>query len=353
MKILRSNTKKGEVKVRLENLDDLWYLSSLIDAKDKVSGSTQRKIKKGGEEEKGSATKKTIFLMIEVEKLEFSKHSNTLRVAGTVVEGPEDVPHGSHHTFGLEEGDEITITKEKWLKYQIDRLEEATNSKMPKILICVFDREEVYFAISKKYGYELVSSMEGEVQKKEMKAKYNESFYTDIIKALTEYSKRYKLDNIVLASPAFFKEDLFKQITDEDIKKKIVLATCSSVGENAINEVLKRAEVREIMKKDQISKEVNLVEKLLSEISKEAMAVYGMKEVREASNAGAIQILLVTDLLIQKTRKENTYTQIENIMKNTEAAKGEVHIITAEHEGGRRLEGLGGIGAILRYKLKY
>lgn len=353
MKILHSNTKKGEVKVKLENLDDLWYLSSLIDAKDKVFGATQRKIKKGGEEEKGSATKKTILLLLEVEKVEFSKHSNTLRIAGTVVEGPEDVPHGSHHTFSLEEGDEIKIIKEKWLKYQLDKLEEASNSKMPKIIICVFDREEAHFALSKKYGYELVSSMEGESQKKEIKAKYNESFYGDIIKTLTEYSKRYNLDNIVLASPAFFKEDLYKQITDEELKKKIVLATCSSVGENAINEVLKRAEVREIMKKDQISKELTLVEKLLSEISKEGMAVYGIKEVKEASEAGAINILLVTDLLIQKTRKENNYQKIENLMRNTESAKGEVHIITAEHDGGKKLEGLGGIAALLRYKLKY
>ncbi len=353
MKTVLSDTKKGVIKVKLENLDDLWYLSSLIDTKDKISGKTYRKIKKGGDEEKGSVSKKAVFMTLEVEKVEFSKHSNVLRVAGIVVEGPEDVPRGSHHTFNLEEGSEIKIIKEKWLKYQLNVLKEASETKVPKILICNFDREEVYFALSKKYGYEMISSLKGEVEKKEERASKGGSFYADIIKTTTEYSKRYKLDYIVLASPAFFKEDLQKQITDEDLKKKVVLATCSSVGENAINEVLRRGEVREILRKDRISKEITLVEKLLAEISKEGLAAYGIKEVTAASEAGAIEVLLVSDKLIQKTRKEGKYEKIEVIMKKTDSMKGEVHIISSDHEGGKKLGGLSGIAAILRYKLNY
>ena len=36
MRIIHQNIKKGEVKVMAENLDDLWYLSTLIDAGDLV-----------------------------------------------------------------------------------------------------------------------------------------------------------------------------------------------------------------------------------------------------------------------------------------------------------------------------
>jgi stalled ribosome rescue protein Dom34 len=33
--------------------------------------------------------------------------------------------------------------------------------------------------------------------------------------------------------------------------------------------------------------------------------------------------------------------------------KGEIHIISSEFDAGKKLDGLGGIGAILRYKMNY
>ncbi|MEM4366324.1 MAG: hypothetical protein QXN46_01885 [Candidatus Woesearchaeota archaeon] len=39
-------------------------------------------------------------------------------------------------------------------------------------------------------------------------------------------------------------------------------------------------------------------------------------------------------------------------MKQVEAAKGSVVVISSEHSGGQRIDGLGGIAALLRYKLQ-
>ena len=38
MKLMHSDFKKGEAKVKIENLDDLWYLNQIIDTKDLVKG---------------------------------------------------------------------------------------------------------------------------------------------------------------------------------------------------------------------------------------------------------------------------------------------------------------------------
>lgn len=127
MKLIYSDFKKGEAKIKVENLDDLWYLNQIIDTKDLVKGRTLRKIKMGQEgQRKQDSVKKPVFLLIEVEKLEFSKTSNMLRISGTVKEGPEDVPLGSYHTFSIEENSIITITKQSWLRFQIDKLREAS-----------------------------------------------------------------------------------------------------------------------------------------------------------------------------------------------------------------------------------
>ncbi|MBD3354632.1 mRNA surveillance protein pelota [Candidatus Woesearchaeota archaeon] len=352
MKIIRKNLKKSEIKVKIDNLDDLWYLSHIIEEGDVISGKTVRKIKIGEKEQRRTeTTKKNIFISIEVEKVEFKE--DILRVSGVVREGLEEVPKGSHHTFNFKENTIAEIKKEKWLKFQLDKLDEAASFKQPAILICILNREEAIFALSKRKGYNILTSLEGEVQKKEEKAVAKGSFYEDIIKMLKEYSARYKTEHIILASPAFWKEELMNRIEDEKLKKNIITATCSSVGENAVNEVLKRPETREVLKKDRVSRELKLVEELLTEISKQELGSYGLKEVEKAAAAGAVKVLLITDNFIDKKRDEGKYKKVDEVMKMTDKTKGGVHIISSEFEGGKRLDGLGGIGAILRYKLNY
>ena len=44
---------------------------------------------------------------------------------------------------------------------------------------------------------------------------------------------------------------------------------------------------------------------------------------------------------------------LDELMKKTEEMKGKIYLISSDHEGGKKLDGLGGIAAILRYKLNY
>ena len=105
------------------------------------------------------------------------------------------------------------------------------------------------------------------------------------------------------------------------------------------------------LKKDKASKEMKDVEKVMSEISKDGKAVYGIKETADAANAGAVETLLVSDALIFKMRTEEKYKEIDLIMQLVDKSKGKVHIISSEHDGGKQLDGLGGIAGLLRYKL--
>ena len=134
MKLMHSDFEKGKVKLKVENLDDLWYLNQIIETNDLVKGKTLRKIKIGKEEQRRQKiTKKAVFLLLQVDKVEFSKFSNILRVSGIIKEGPEDVPLGSYHTFNVEKNSIITIIKQNWLKFQIDKIKEASKETLSKI----------------------------------------------------------------------------------------------------------------------------------------------------------------------------------------------------------------------------
>jgi len=352
MKIIKNNSKKGEIKVKVDNLDDLWYLSNIIDKNDFIKGKTIRKIKIGEKEQRNvKIIKKPVFLKLQTEKIEFS--SDYLRISGKITESPEDIPHGSYHTFNLEENSVITIIKEKWLKFQLDKLKEASQEKIAKILIVVLDREDSLFALMQKKGYKLLTKLKGDVIKKAVEENKKSNFYLDIINQIKDYDKRYSFSKIIIASPIFWKEELIKELKDDELKKKIIQASCSSADSNGINEVLKRPETQEALKQDRISKEINLVEELLKEISKNNLAVYGLKQTKEAVNAGAVKSLILTDSFIQKQREKENYEEIDLMLKTTESIKGEVNIISSDHDGGKKLDGLGGVGAILRYKLNY
>lgn len=350
MKIIYSNIKKGELKVEVQTLDDLWYLYGIIEQGDFIKGKSYRKIKPT---EEGEAVRKPIFVSITVENVDFSESSSALRISGKIVESTDDVPKGSYQTITIDQNSSILIKKEKWYSYQLDRMKEACVEKIPKILLVVFDREEAFFSIMKRAGYELLSHIKGTVIKKRFDEKIKTAFYDQIILQIKEYDDRFNFDKIILASPAFWKEELLKFLKNESLKKKIIHATCSSVNETAFVEILKRPEVKEALHEERVSKEINLVEDLFSEIAKQQPCAYGLNQVEIAASYGAISMLLISDNLIKKSRFEKKFERIDNLMKNVDDKNGKIIIISSNHEGGKKLDGLGGIGAFLRYNLEY
>ena len=351
MKIIFSDFKKGEAKVKITGLDDLWYLSQIIDKNDVIRGETYRKIKVGSGE-KQNTVRKSVFLSITVENVEFQKQSDILRVSGTINEGPEDVPRGTYHTFNVENNSVILIIKEKWLDFQIEKLKEASSEKQPEILLVVFDRDEAHFAYAKTYGYEYLSEIKSDLPKKEEETKKEGTYYDDILNQIKNYIIRYNIERVVVASPAFWKEYLMDKIKDPELKKKIITATCSSADKTAFNEVLKRPEVETALKESKSIEEINLVEDLLKEIMKNGLSRYGIDEVEKSVDIGAVKILLITDSYIRKMREENKFERVDSILKKVDSMKGKITIVSSDHEGGKKLNGLGGIAVILRYKIQ-
>ncbi len=60
--------------------------------------------------------------------------------------------------------------------------------------------------------------------------------------------------------------------------------------------------------------------------------------------AGAVDTLLVLDT---EVRKEN----VEGMMTAVESGRGNVLVVSERFEAGKKLEAIGGIAALLRYKL--
>jgi protein pelota len=109
MKIIKKNLKNGEVSIKIESLDDLWYLSQIITPKCIVKGKTYRKISVSEKE----SERKQVYIELEAEKVEFREFGDNLKVLGKIIHSSDDrVQKGEYHSFILSANDEITLSKE-------------------------------------------------------------------------------------------------------------------------------------------------------------------------------------------------------------------------------------------------
>jgi protein pelota len=73
--------------------------------------------------------------------------------------------------------------------------------------------------------------------------------------------------------------------------------------------------------------------------------------VEKANSMGAIDKLLLTDSLLREALDEKRES-IERLIREVENRRGEVIIVSVEHEAGVKLNSLGGIAALLRFPIR-
>ncbi len=347
MKIIHQDRRKGVIKVRIDDLDDLWHLKNIIVPGNIVSSFTYRREEAQADKlrtERGE--KKPMWLDIEVEKVEFHDFTDRLRVLGTIVQGPQDI--GSYHTLNLTTGDELTIKKDEWLDHELKRLKEAVEAgERPMITFVALEQNDATIAILRQYGIKemahLSPNMGGKMYDGERMS--TEEFFREIIKVLKTTTTPGA--PLVILGPGFVKEDFFGYAKRHhpDMVKHVEVIPTGVGGLTGIHEVLKTGRERSTLEGHRVSMESGLVEELLTEIKKDGAYAYGHDSLARAVETGAVERLLILDTEIRKEKNEA-------LMKKVEGLGGDVVVIGSSHEGGEKLKALGGLGALLRYKVE-
>ena len=357
MQIIHRNAKEGKVKVKAETLDDLWHLYHVIEEGDVIYARTLRKQSQRADSLRAEKVEVIpVFLGIRAEKISFHKFANQVRVTGPIVYASrDDVPLGKYHTITIEEGTVVTIQKPLWKEYHIERLKEAVEaSKRARVMIVVIDDGEADMALVREYGVEILNSIRHNLGGK----RYNtdreseeKRFFHDVAKTMKEIMNREKVEKAIVAGPGFVKEDFRKFLQDNypELAKRVVIEDTSVTGRTGIYEVIKRGTVEKVYHENRVAREVQLVEKVLENIARNnGLAAYGLKEVEEAINYGAVETLLVLDELLKGEHRRN----IEELMDAVRYSRGEVVVVSSEHEGGDKLKALGGLAALLRFRVR-
>ena len=338
---------KDESKIKIEFLDDLLYIKSVLDRGDSVHGVSYRRIKDDTKARADSGQRVRVFLGVNVESTEFHEHSKTLRITGPLVESSDsNVTLGAYHTLEASVGDTLKIRK-KWKKWQLDRLIEAEKSSETGIVLIVSIEEgEADFAVLRRFGVDYVFRVIKTIAGKEMEDEYTASaqdFYDSVTKKIVEYKAKDDLQAVIICGPGFAKDKVAERLKNKKISGfSIEAAGCG--GRAGIQEILKRGVVEKIVEESRVGVETRLVEELISGVAKDSAVAYGLNEVKRASELGSVETLLITYRFLQKHNPEK-------LIERVKQGRGEVMVVSSDHDAGERLDAIGGVGAILRFPI--
>jgi protein pelota len=347
MKIIHKEIDKGILKLRVDHSDDLWHLSHIIENGDLLYGKTYRKeMKKTDKIRTEKLERVPVNLEIKVEKIEFSKDVMRLRVTGVITQGEEA---GSHHTFNIEENSVITLNK-IWKKHQLDRIERAIKDTLtPKVLIVCIEEGDADFGLITQYGVDFPVSVSRSIAGKHeisSRDKDKRDFFSEVAEKIIELIQKYNLKNVIVAGPGFYKDEFMNYVKENtsEISKYVINENVSAGGRSGIYECIKRGMLEKAQKDLRISLETNAVETLFESIIKNEGG-YGIKAIEKALEYGAINELLIVDKYLKNI-------EYEEITEKSRDQRAVVHVISSEHDAGKKLEGIGGIGATLRFKIE-
>jgi len=345
MRLIDQNPAAGCMRVQIETEDDIWHLYNVLECNDLVTASTTRREEKVADKLRAErAEKKRMTLGIRLEKIEFSDFDLRLKLLGLIEEGPQDI--GQHHTLMLEPGESLTICKDKWRESQVERLRRAVfDSTKPKIVFVSLDQDDATIGVLRQFGLKEVATIRSMRSGKQYVEKDQaDNYHDEIISKLKGLVEREM--PLVLLGPGFEKEVLaqYGKSSAADIFKASYVYHTGQSGMAGINELMKKGMGSDILRQSRVGIEMEAMEQVMEQLGKDGLATYGNNEVRDAAEAGAVETLLVLDSRIREH-------DLDDIVRAVESQKGNVIIVSEQHDAGQELNALGGMAAILRYKI--
>jgi protein pelota len=330
----------GEVRLFAESVDDLWHLSHLVRPGDLVFATTFRSVETVQDKIRPEKPeKKPVRLGIRVEGVAFHPYANRLRLSGVIEHG---VDQGSHHTINLDAGTELSVIK-TWRQVDMDRIDravKATTSGAVHILAVEEGEAELYRI--RQYGPDLVSTLTQGSSKGAESGSARGLLFERVAQIFADVT-----GTIVIAGPGFVKDEAAKYLKEKipDLKDRCITVETRRSGRGAVTEALGKGVLERITGDLQLKREAELLETFLERMGKGEPVAYGRAEVEEAVTNGAAEQVLVIDEMV---RNRN----VADLLDRAEYVRAKVTVFSSLFDPGQQLAALGGIAAVLRYRMK-
>ena len=346
MRLIHQDTSTGLLKLRIETASDLWRIARLVQPGERVGASTTRRDPEAPEDAPAAhRERRRVWLVVRAEQIEFHEFSRHVRVTGPIVEGPFDV--GRHHTLDLVEGEEVSVQKESLSAVDRALLEEGLHARgEPLLVLAAVDWGQSTIVRLQGRTIVPVADLNRTIAGKRYAGTQPERDRSAYVEELLALLRKEAGDavSLVIAGPGFLKEEIAKQLLEKDplLKKKLRVYASAESGRAGVDELLRSGRAAEALQGSVAAEEADLIERLVTALGGGRRAAVGVREVGEALDGGAVETLVVLEDLLREP-------EVAPLLDRARAGRARVFIVRGGGTGGKRLEALGRIGALLRF----
>ncbi|THW24869.1 hypothetical protein D6D23_04862 [Aureobasidium pullulans] len=378
MRLIKQSIEKkdgsGSATLLPEEPEDMWHAYNLIRPTDLLRASAIRRVTT--ESMTGSSTSKRVqtTLTLRVTSLDFDPQAAQLHVSGTVAEENEWVKRGSYHTLDLELQRNFTLEKaDGWDSIALDILKESIDQTQKAELwavvmqeglanICLVTNHQTI--LRQRIELALPKKRPGKPSADHDKA--SQRFHSTVLESLLRQLNMADLKPLLLASPGFTATAFQQYIkttastkADKNLSalvSKVIVAHSASGHLHSLAEVMASPAVTAKLSDTRFAKETALMDKFFDLLRKDdGRAWYGPKEVESAVEKGAVGrgggALLISNALFRAQDVAVRRRWVSLVDKVSQEHGGDVRVLSSMHESGKRLEGLGGVAAILTFPI--
>ena len=156
---------------------------------------------------------------------------------------------------------------------------------------------------------------------------------------------------MILCGPGHAREKLKSVILDIEPERTLRLIATSMAGRAGANEIIREGLANEFLQDYAINKEMQLLEEVWARISSNGAVAYGQQDLARAMEEGAIETLLVAIDLLRDEQTEIDGVMLSTWIRGLDGIGANLVQCSTEHDAGEQLIGLGGVVALLRYKM--
>ena len=240
----------------------------------------------------------------------------------------------------METGYEISIVK-KWRKTDLDRLNRAVSATLHDVVhIAAVEDGEIELYRIRQYGPERITTLTmGSGKTAELDSR--EALFAAALNILSPVT-----GSIVIAGPGFVKDDFVSYVKTKasETGKRMISVETRRSGYGAVQEAIGNGVLNRVAEDIQLAREVEAMEEVFKRIGMNGAVAYGKADVRNSVDYGAAEMILVSDTEMRSGK-------FSHIVEDAEVQGAGVLVLSTEFEPGKRLEGIGGIAALLRYKI--
>ncbi|XP_036802572.1 protein pelota homolog isoform X2 [Oncorhynchus mykiss] len=350
-----------------EEAEDMWHTYNLLQIGDSLMASTIRKVQTESSTGSVGSSRVRTTLCLCVDTIDFDSQACQLRVKGTNIQENQYVKMGAYHTIELELNRKFTLAKKIWDSVVLDRIEQACDPTQKADVAAVVMQEGLANLVLVTPAMTLLrAKVEVTIPRKRRGSctqheKALDRFYEAVMQGILRHINFDVVKCILVASPGFVKDQfmsyLFREAVRQDSKillenrPKFMLVHSSSGHKYSLKEILCDPAVTARLSDTKAAGEVKALEDFYKMLKHEPdRAFYGLAHVEKASEALAIDILLISDKLFRH-QDVATRSRYVRLVDNVRDNGGTVRIFSSLHVSGEQLTQLSGVAAILRFPI--